>query len=199
MDYHKNRHYMKITASTPFSRFIIKTLLSIILLAGFISQTQAQRRFVLEVYQVSTSIGNCDGFLSGDSDPAWWWTGADINDECYEVTCNGCTQAPDKNSLRPNLYLRRRCTRFDTSHLPRLRKRQRPRLSAGCISRYMRRKPRQYHQHFYFTGKHRNIQPNSNMCQRHRLPRGNFATAPDGSLRATSQAHKQMTIFAAPL
>lgn len=46
----------------------------------------------LEVYSVSTNIPDCDGFLLGDSDPAWWWTGPGIViDECYETTCNGCT------------------------------------------------------------------------------------------------------------
>lgn len=54
----------------------------------------AQRNIRLEVYQVQTTIPDCDGFLSGDSDPTWWWTGPGvINDDCYQTTCNGCTRA----------------------------------------------------------------------------------------------------------
>lgn len=59
--------------------------------------SQAQLHVVLQVYQVQTTIGDCDGFLAGDSDPAWWWTGPGIlNDECYQTTCNGCTVNPGR-------------------------------------------------------------------------------------------------------
>ncbi|MCZ2393034.1 MAG: T9SS type A sorting domain-containing protein [Chitinophagales bacterium] len=52
----------------------------------------AQMRYRLIVTQVSTNIGDCDGVLSGDSDPLWRFY---INGDCedtYETTCNGCTR-----------------------------------------------------------------------------------------------------------
>jgi|GEM_PF-1205648 len=53
----------------------------------------AQKRITFTVSQVSTTIGDCDGFPGGDSDPTWWWTGPnEVDDQCYQVTCNGCTQ-----------------------------------------------------------------------------------------------------------
>ncbi|MEM7036856.1 MAG: hypothetical protein AAF570_07755, partial [Bacteroidota bacterium] len=59
--------------------------------ANFLS---AQVTVRLRVYQVQTTIGDCDGFLTGNSDPAWWWTGPGvIDDQCYQTTCNGCTNS----------------------------------------------------------------------------------------------------------
>ncbi len=51
------------------------------------------------VTQVSTTIGDCDGTFSGDSDPAWWWTGGDVDDQCVETTCNGCTIGTSQSLL----------------------------------------------------------------------------------------------------
>lgn len=60
----------------------------------------AQITVRLEVYQVQTTIPDCDGFLSGDSDPTWWWTGPGVvNDDCYQTTCNGCTRAVSINLM----------------------------------------------------------------------------------------------------
>ncbi|MEM0996612.1 MAG: T9SS type A sorting domain-containing protein [Bacteroidota bacterium] len=57
-------------------------------------RSQAQVNIQLTVYQVSTNIPDCDGFLTGNSDPIWWWTGPGIvDDQCYTTTCNGCTRS----------------------------------------------------------------------------------------------------------
>ncbi|MCB9235884.1 MAG: T9SS type A sorting domain-containing protein [Bacteroidia bacterium] len=61
-----------------------------VLLPGFLL---AQKNIQLTVYQVQTTIPDCDGWLN-NSDPAWYWntTGPGINnDQCYTTTCNGCT------------------------------------------------------------------------------------------------------------
>lgn len=45
----------------------------------------AQKHITYTVYEVSTTIGDCDG-LFGDSDPTWWWTGPDaVDDQCYQA------------------------------------------------------------------------------------------------------------------
>ncbi|MGK0387389.1 MAG: gliding motility-associated-like protein [Maribacter sp.] len=49
----------------------------------------------INVYEVSTSIGDCDGFFGGDSDPVWWFDGGDIplfDCNTHSTSCNGCTQ-----------------------------------------------------------------------------------------------------------
>ena len=71
---------------------VISWLLAMVLLLLFAPSTLAQLHVQLEVYEVSTTIGDCDGVLGGDSDPAWRWTGADIINQCYQTTCNACTQ-----------------------------------------------------------------------------------------------------------
>lgn len=76
------KHYNKLL---PFA-----FLLGIFLLFNA-TNLQAQKRIRLVVYEVSTTIGDCDGFLAGDSDPYWWFTGGTISNDCYGTTCNGCT------------------------------------------------------------------------------------------------------------
>src|SRR5687767_10058272 len=79
-------------------RYAIRCCPVILLFLSF--NSFAQKHITFTVYQVSTTIGDCDGFLTGDSDPAWWWTGPDpLDDECYERTCNGCTTAVSINIM----------------------------------------------------------------------------------------------------
>ena len=79
----------KIYQLNSSSFFLIATLLLLVS-----NGLMGQRNIRLEVYQVQTNIPDCDGFLSGDSDPTWWWTGPGVvNDDCYQTTCNGCTRS----------------------------------------------------------------------------------------------------------
>lgn len=55
---------------------------------------QGQMRYRIVVNNVNTNIGDCDGFLLGDSDPNWRWAG-DVAG-CYGTTCNGCTRNPNE-------------------------------------------------------------------------------------------------------
>ena len=79
----------------PFSLRIPNTFLPLLLtFLLFLSAGNlgAQMNIIVRVTQVTTNIGDCDGFIAGNSDPAWWWTGPGaINDQCFETTCNGCT------------------------------------------------------------------------------------------------------------
>src|ERR1051325_7668617 len=53
----------------------------------------SQKRIQFTVYEVSTTIGDCDG-LFGSSDPTSWWTGPGaVDDECYQTVCNGCIRS----------------------------------------------------------------------------------------------------------
>jgi hypothetical protein len=52
---------------------------------------RSQKTVRLIVYQLQTTIPDCDGLIAGNSDPAWWFTG--VGTDCFETTCNGCTQA----------------------------------------------------------------------------------------------------------
>ncbi len=55
------------------------------------------------MYQVNTSIGDCDGWPLGDSDPTWWWTGPGVvDDQCYQTTCNGCTRSISESLMNEN-------------------------------------------------------------------------------------------------
>lgn len=57
----------------------------------------------LTVYQVSTTIPDCDGFLAGNSDPIWWWTGPGVvNSQCIDFTCNGCTITANEELMNEN-------------------------------------------------------------------------------------------------
>lgn len=70
---------------------ILRPLWIMLLAACLPAFSWAQKNITVTVYQVSTNIGDCDGFLGGNSDPAWWWTGGSISNRCLETTCNGCT------------------------------------------------------------------------------------------------------------
>ncbi len=75
--------------------FLFLFLLGSTLFQSILAQVNIQ----VEVYEVSTTIGDCDNVLfdvTGDSDPAWWFNGGDIGTfDCnyYETTCNGCTRS----------------------------------------------------------------------------------------------------------
>ncbi|MEL6534424.1 MAG: hypothetical protein AAFQ98_03375 [Bacteroidota bacterium] len=74
---------------------MIKNLIACLLLIGLVfpsHKSQAQSTITLTVTEVSTTIPDCDGIIN-DSDPAWYYTGADIDNQCYETVCNGCTES----------------------------------------------------------------------------------------------------------
>ncbi|MEM7106044.1 MAG: hypothetical protein AAF502_23130, partial [Bacteroidota bacterium] len=78
--------------STLLSPFLGKCIYTTLILSLLGIQSYGQLNISMTVTQVSTTIGDCDGFLAGDSDPAWWWTGPGIvDDQCTSTTCNGCT------------------------------------------------------------------------------------------------------------
>ena len=63
---------------------------------GMIS-LNAQVNIQVQVYEVSTNIGNCDTgiFEDNESDPTWWFEGGDIPQfDCNleSTDCNGCSQ-----------------------------------------------------------------------------------------------------------
>lgn len=71
-------------------------LLTIFFICFFgLNTLEAQVNIQLQVYAVEADIGDCDGFLGGDSDPAWWFNGGNVPQfDCnfHETTCNGCSQ-----------------------------------------------------------------------------------------------------------
>ena len=82
---------MRKSFTNPTTTKFLLALLLIVIGAGTLS---AQMNYRLEIYQVRTTIGDCDGWPFGDSDPAWWWTGPGIvDDQCHQAGCNGCTES----------------------------------------------------------------------------------------------------------
>lgn len=71
----------------PLSHYLFTGLLSVLYYTA-----TAQSNIVLTVTEVSTNVPDCDGAFEGDSDPVWYWTGSEIDVNCYVTSCNGCTE-----------------------------------------------------------------------------------------------------------
>lgn len=79
----------------------MKNIIALIVCLFAAISVNAQLNISVDVTDVDVSgMGDCDNLpfdVTGDSDPTWWWTGGDVDDQCEATSCNDCPLAVNQN------------------------------------------------------------------------------------------------------